>query len=238
MAFENGVWIMCGTNSPDSIHNIDELTEYVDRVGFLPLFKNDIAGFSVEENTSPDYWWTDDKERDPWLWREYAARSGKAAYGKFFGKKAGFISLRWLPYFVNYRRDGYDFDTLIDEGLAPRRERLLMELFNDHEELPSYELKSLGGFGRGGEKNFSGIVTELQSKTYLVIKDFRRRLNKRGEEYGMSAAVYAPPEKLYGYDLVSSAYGEEPSESAEHIITHMHTLYPDADEKALRNLCL
>ena len=37
-------------------------------------------------------------------------RYGKVAYGKFFDKKAGFISLEWLPYFANYRRSGYDFD--------------------------------------------------------------------------------------------------------------------------------
>ena len=46
------------------------------------------------------------------MWREIIARSGKVAYGKFFDKKAGFISVEWLPVFANYRRDGDDFDAL------------------------------------------------------------------------------------------------------------------------------
>ena len=58
----------------------------------LPLFKNEIDGFSAEEHTSALYWWSGDPEQDPWEWRELIARSGQAAYGKFFGKKAGFIS--------------------------------------------------------------------------------------------------------------------------------------------------
>lgn len=37
--------------------------------GFLPLFKNGIPGFSLEERTVPDYWWSGDEERDPWEWR-------------------------------------------------------------------------------------------------------------------------------------------------------------------------
>ena len=52
-----------------------------------------------------------------------------------------------------------------------------MELY---EELFSYELKESAGFGKGGEKNFPGIVTELQMQTYLTVKDFRCKKNKKG----------------------------------------------------------
>ena len=43
-------------------------------------------------------------------------------------------------------------------------------------------MKEKGGFGKGGEKNFEGTLTKLQMQTYLIVKDFRPRLNKRGEE--------------------------------------------------------
>ena len=65
---------------------------------------------SVEEWTEPGCWWCENPEVDPWIWREIIAGKRKIAYGKFFDKKAGYISLEWLPYFVNARRDGYDFD--------------------------------------------------------------------------------------------------------------------------------
>ncbi|WP_331472454.1 hypothetical protein [Lacrimispora saccharolytica] len=63
------------------------------------------------------------------MWREIIARSGKVAYGKFFDKKAGFISVEWLPVFANYRRDGYDFDALYEDGKAPRKHKKIMDNF-------------------------------------------------------------------------------------------------------------
>ena len=56
-------------NDPECIHTVEEATEYINRIGFLPLFKNDIPGFSLEERTVPEYWWSDDVDKDPWLWR-------------------------------------------------------------------------------------------------------------------------------------------------------------------------
>ena len=103
MGNESGTWVMYGVDwdDPECIHSVDEAIEYIDEVGFLPLFKNDVPGFSLEERTVPEYWWSENPKLDPWEWRQVIAQSGKAAYGKFFGKKAVFISLKWLPYFVN-----------------------------------------------------------------------------------------------------------------------------------------
>ena len=47
------------------------------------------------------------------------AKKHDILYGKFFAKKAGFISKKWLPVFANYRRDGYDFDALFEDEKAP-----------------------------------------------------------------------------------------------------------------------
>ena len=93
MANEGGTWIMQGVkwDDPKCIHTVDEAIAYINKAGFLPLFKNDIPGFSLEERTVPESWWCEDAERDPWFWRELIARSGEVAYGKFFDKKAGFF---------------------------------------------------------------------------------------------------------------------------------------------------
>lgn len=238
MGNENGEWILYGVeeNDPSCLKSIEELIEYVNKVGFLPLFKNEIPGFSVEERTVAKYWWSGNEERDPWEWRALAARSGKVAYGKFFDKKAGFVSLAWLPRFVNCRRDGYDFDARFDDGRAKDRERKLMRLFENGEERFSYEAKELAGFGKGGEKNFEGTVTELQMETYLVVKDFRPRRNKHGEPYGWNIAVYTMPETLWGYEAVTAAYAEEPEESRKAVYGHIRTLWPKAEEKDIKKL--
>lgn len=226
-------------NDPGCLHSVDDAIEYIDRVGFLPLFRNEIRGFSLEERTAPEYWWSGDVSKDPWEWRAVIARSKKAAYGKFFGKKAGFISLEWLPYFANFRRDGYDFDALWDDGKASAKQKKIMDLFSEENadrELLSNEMKLLAGYGGKGEKGFDGTVAALQMETYLVVRDFRQRENKKGEKYGWAIAVYATPEHIWGYDTVSAAYKEEPNESAKRIKAQLRKLYPKASDEQIKGI--
>nr|WP_242836480.1 hypothetical protein [Ruminococcus flavefaciens] len=100
----------------------------------------------------------------------------------------------------------------------------------------STELKHLAGFGKGGEKNFQGITTDLMMKTYLVTADFHRRRNKKGAEYGMPVSVLLPPEAVWGYDAVTSVYSESPHESWRRIVERVQQLYPDAHDAEIINL--
>lgn len=259
MGNESGTWIMYGVleNDPECIHTVDEAIEYINKIGFLPLFKNDIPGFSLEERTVPKYWWSGDVAKDPWEWREIIARRGDEVgivYGKFFDKKAGFISKKWVPYFANYRRDGYDFDALWDDGKASLRQKKIMDLFMDENAdavIYSNEIKQKAGFGKGsgkkiagsgnlektgGEKNFEGTMTELQMKMYLIMSDFRQRKNKKGEEYGWPVALYTTPEHLLGYDYVTGSYSEDPEDSWEKIVSHMNDIYPIATKAQIKKV--
>ena len=53
-------------NNPYCIRTWQELINWIKEIGFLPLFQNEIEGFSVEEHVSPLYWWTGNAEQDPW----------------------------------------------------------------------------------------------------------------------------------------------------------------------------
>jgi len=273
MSVENGEWIMRGMDwdDPYRIRTWQELVNWINEVGFLPLFGNEIEGFSVEEHVSDRFWWTGDREQDPWEWREIIATDRRVAYGKFFDKKAGFISPEWLPYFVNFRRDGYDFDARWEDGLASRREKAIMDLLTDRDEdgdviwtekqILTTDLKKIAGFGKSRSlagkgagagknaqgmrenegtgaafKNFQGVVTGLMMQTYLVTVDFHRRENKRGEEYGMPVSVMLPPEAVWGYELVTSAYSEAPEVSKQRLYDRVRELYPQADDAAVAKL--
>lgn len=252
MQYIDGQWYMKGLEWEDEacIHTSDELLKVIDSIGFLPLFSNEVTGFSVEEMTATQSWWSADAAVDPWEWRGVLAKTGKVAYGKFFGNKAGFISKKWFPYFANYRRAGYDFDSRYEDGKANYREKMLMDLFipkatdmwavkkKDLESqgcassLYTFEMKEKGGFGKGGEKNFEGILTKLQMQTYLVVKEFRPRMNKKGEEYGWSVAVMTPPEYLWSYKSVTGQYKSDPADSYAKILMQMQKFY-DADDKMI-----
>ena len=228
-------------DDPYRIRTWRELVNWINEVGFLPLFANEVAGFSAEEHVSPNFWWTGDREQDPWEWREIIAASHEAAYGKFFDNKAGFISLAWLPCFANFRRNGYDFDARWEDGRASAREKKIMDFFLGEdvdgnsvfrdEKILSTDLKRLAGFGKNGEKNFPGIVTQLQMETYLVISEFRRRENRRGEAYGMPVSILLPPESIWGYDMVTASYSVEPKASWKRILHRVLELFPHADRR-------
>ncbi len=238
MAVENGEWIMHGLewNNPLRIRTWHELISYINEVGFLPLFANDVPGFSAEEHVSDLFWWSGDKEQDPWEWRELIAASGEVAYGKFFDQKSAFISLEWFPVFANYRRDGYDFDALWDDELAPLRHKKIMDQFEISDEWIGVDLKNAAGYGKNGEKNFPGMISALQMETYIVIKGFRRKVNKRGGEYGMPVCIYSRPEDIWGRDMFVRAYKEEPKASGERIKEHLKKLWPQMTDKELKKI--
>ena len=241
-------WTMKGLSwdNPLRIRSAAELTSWVQEIGFLPFFVNEVTGFSAEEHAASNAWWTGNKSTDPWEWREEIAAAHTVAYGKFFDGRAGFISHQWLPYFANARRNGWDFDGKWQDGKAPAREKVIMEYFVNVESadepeftnaaILSTELKRQAGFGKSGEKNYPGILTGLQMQLYLVIGGFRRRTNKKGSAYGMPVSVIITPESIWGYGHLSSAYREEPSESWQRIYDHTRELWPEAEEQTILKL--
>ena len=217
-------------NAAAQISSVGELEQWIETIGFLPLFRNPVPGFSVEEHTKDALWWSGERELDPWEWRMTIASGHRIAYGKFFSGRAGFISTAWLPVFCNARRNGYDFDALWDDELASYREKRVMDCFAGQEELFSFQVKRMAGFGKDGESNFEGTICSLQQKLYLVDSDFRRRKNRYGIEYGWHIARYAMPETIWGYDFITSEYAADPVDSYGRVVTRIKTIYPDLSE--------
>ena len=94
-------------------------------------------------------------------------------YGKFFEKKAGFISLKLWPDFCNYRRDGYDFDARSDDGLAPYKDKGHDFSLSDHglqDKITHllYHLKDNKGNVLGVLSGESGELFMRYFKEYLI----------------------------------------------------------------------
>lgn len=50
------------------LHDTEELASLVQEIGFLPFFRNEIAGFSVEDCTPSEYWFAGGVD-SPWEWK-------------------------------------------------------------------------------------------------------------------------------------------------------------------------
>ena len=232
-----GEWIMkgCRRSDPECLHSPEELLALVREIGFLPLFSNSIPGFSVEEHTPSADWWTG-SPLDPWDWRQVLAPHPEIAYGKFFDRKAGFVSREWFPCFANYRRDGYDWEGMYEDGLMSARCRRILDVLGLDENavgrpVLSCELRKLASV----EKGFEGALTDLQMKSFLIMSDFRQRRNRRGEEYGWHVVELMTPETKWGYDAVN-ACNEKPAESWLRISEQIRKFRPMTGDAEIRKV--
>ena len=217
------------------IYNVEELLNLIEHFGFLPFFKNRIPGFSVEEFCPPELWFAADAE-GPWEWKGPATRSGRCLYGKFFNGKAGFVSKEWIPDFLNYRRDGYDFDARFEDGLAAYKDRDMYEAIVEHEIILSKELKKILNYSKGGNKGFDTVITRLQMQGYVSVADFTYMTDKFGKPYGWGVAKYTTPEEQFGHEYVTSAYKKKPEESRQEIVVHLKKMLPETMEQEIQRI--
>ena len=229
---------MKGTKMAKRIKSIEDVECIVEEIGFLPFFSCGIPGYSLEERIDARHWFTGfDGAWDAWEWKGPIARRKKCVYGKLFNKKAGFVSREWYPDLANWRRDGYDFDALYDDGKAAHDDKLVYDLVDQRREaVLSKELKKMGGFCKGGKKGFETIITRLQMECYIVVADFTYMTDKKGKQYGWGVARYTTPEKFYGEDFVGSVYQRKPEESRERLLEHFQKILPRADMKQILKL--
>lgn len=207
-----------------------DLEDAVQRLGFLPFFANSIKGFSLEEHIDPKLWFT--QEEGPWEWKGPVIRETGCAYGKFFGKKAAFISREWFPDFANYRRDGYDFDARFEDELASYQDKRLFELVEAKAPVLSKNLKQMGNYKKGGNKGFDTIITRLQAQCYVLISDFVYMKDKKGRTYGWGVAEYSTPERFMGSDFTQKVYDVTPEESRRKVLAHLRGLMPEVGREA------
>lgn len=234
----DGDWNLkgCRQDDPTRFRTAEDVIRRIHEIGFLPFFATDIPGFSVEEHTYAWDWWTDDPKTDPWNWRMEIAAKDDIAYGKFFCRKAGFISMSWFPMFANYRRDGYDYQGMYEDGkMKNQAKRILDALELDDDavglEKMSGELRKKAGV----EKGFDNVLIDLQMQSFLLISRFQQKKNRRGEAYGWHLPSFMTPETKWGYDFVNGA-DEKPEQSWLWIVDQIRQHYPSAGDKQIQKV--
>ncbi len=216
-----------------TVSTMKDLTEAIEEYGILPYFANSLPGFSIEEHAAPQVWFSDDAE-GIWEWKGPVIQKTGCAYGKFFEKKAAFVSREWFLDLANCRRDGYDYEGFYNDGFSERRDKYLFDLVEARGPLLSKELKALGGYGKGGRGGFDTCVNRLQAQCFVVISNFVYQTDKNGREYGWGIAEYATPEQFMGAEYISSMYSRDPEESYERVLEHICGLLPGAKADDVR----
>ena len=215
------------------IHNATELMDYIQQVGFLPLLDSGIAGYSADEAVDPDcrYVLLDDGGWDwpLWEWKGPIVTESDCVYGKFFNKKAGFVSRSWWPDLYNWRRHSHP---------APSpgsiEETILMTL-REHGSMITRDLRRACGFTEPKMRSrFDGYVTRLQMACRIVTEDFVYPQDKHGKRYGWGWALLSTPEQLLGKEACHC--DRTPEESLARMLDHLRRLLPRASEQQITKL--
>ena len=215
------------------IYNSAQLMELIQEIGFLPLLDSGVRGYSAEEIVSDDcrYVMLPDGGWDwpLWKWKGPIVREGNCVYGKFFDKKAGFISLDWWPDFCNYRRHQHPApeDCSIEEAI--------LATLQEHGSLITRELRAACGFtGPRMRSKFDGYITRLQMACRIVTEDFVYPQDRHGKTYGWGWSLLTTPELLYGREACQCK--RTPEESFERLLDHFRQILPEATEKQILKL--
>ncbi|MBQ9036182.1 MAG: hypothetical protein IJ115_01795 [Erysipelotrichaceae bacterium] len=210
------------------IRSAEDIYNAVQDIGFLPFFANEVEGFSIEEHTPVELWFT--KQEGPWEWKGPVLRMGNCVYGKFFNGKAGFISTKWFPDFANFRRDGYDFDSREDDGLKVEMvdKNIYEELIKQKSVISKVIRQRTGYWGKEGKGGFDTIMTRLQMQTYAITCDFEYETGKNGEPYGWGLARYTTPELYLGKSFRNKVYKRTPEGSFDRMLKQLKKKFPDA----------
>ena len=215
------------------IYNSAQLMELIQEIGFLPLLDSGVRGYSAEEIVSDDcrYVMLPDGGWDwpLWKWKGPIVREGNCVYGKFFDKKAGFISLDWWPDFCNYRRHQHPAP---EDGSI---EEAILATLQEHGSLITRELRAACGFtGPRMRSKFDGYITRLQMACRIVTEDFVYPQDRHGKTYGWGWSLLTTPELLYGREACQCK--RTPEESFERLLDHFRQILPEATEKQILKL--
>ena len=215
------------------IYSSAQLMELIQQIGFLPLLDSGITGYSAEELVSddcryvvfPDGGW----DWPLWKWKGPIVTEGNCVYGKFFDKKAGFVSRVWWPDFYNYRRSQHPVP-----AESSIEETILLTL-QEQGSMITRELRAACGFtGPKMRSKFDAYVTRLQMGCYIVTEDFVYPQDRHGREYGWGWSLLTTPEQLLGREACLCQ--RTPEESFKRLYDHFRTILPDATERQIMKL--
>ena len=160
-----------------TIHEFDDLSGLIRQLGFLPLLDSPIAGFSAEEMAAEEcryHHYRDGSWSWPlWDWKGPAIQNTPCVYGKFFGGKAGFVSMEWWPDLMNYRQGKHPYPA---ENSV---ERAILDILQLNGAMITRELRSACGFTGGDCHPSADGMLHRYRRLCLSQRQARRTLRLR-----------------------------------------------------------
>lgn len=170
------------------VGNKEEMQSLILRYKLVPFFSNPIPGYSIEEHTPLDLWFTEES-LGPWDWKIDCVQSGDIAYGKFLcGGKAAFATVDVYRELMNWRRASPRYRPTADQ-------QKVLDYTLEHGSVSAAEVRKLMGIKKSAADT---LLARLQMQTRLVTGDISRVY--RGAELtynGWQRSSFCTPEALF-----------------------------------------
>ena len=166
----------------------ESMLALIRELGIVPFFSNPIAGYSVEEHTPRDLWFTDEN-LGPWDWKIECVRSGDIAYGKFlWGGKASFARADVYRELINWRRPLPKYSPTGDQ-------QIVLDYLAEHGSVSVPEVRQLLGVKKSAA---DALLSKLQMQTRVVTGDIERVYRGPALTYnGWQRCSFCSPEALF-----------------------------------------
>lgn len=201
----------------------------------IPFFVNPIPGYSVEEHTPPDLWFTEDI-LGPWDWKIECVRSGDIAYGKFlFGGKAAFATVDVYREIMNWRR------SLPKYKPTPDQQKVL-DYLEEQGSITVPEVRRLMGVTKSAA---DALLARIQMQSRIITGDITRVYRGMDLRYsGWQRSSFCTPEALFeeldfpfpGFQPRTLRSSLTPDESLEFLKETVRKVCGDVPDKVLMKM--
>ena len=201
----------------------------------IPFFVNPIPGYSVEEHTPSDMWFTEDN-LGPWDWKIECVRSGDIAYGKFlFGGKAAFATVDVYREIMNWRR------SLPKYKPTPDQQKVL-DYLEEQGSITVPEVRRLMGVTKSAA---DALLARIQMQSRIITGDITRVYRGMDLRYnGWQRSSFCTPEALFeeldfpfpGFQPRTLRSSLTPDESLEFLKETVRKVCGDVPDKVLMKM--
>lgn len=201
----------------------------------IPFFVNPIPGYSVEEHTPSDMWFTEDN-LGPWDWKIECVRSGDIAYGKFlFGGKAAFATVDVYREIMNWRR------SLPKYKPTPDQQKVL-DYLEEQGSITVPEVRKLMGVTKSAA---DALLARIQMQSRIITGDITRVYRGMDLRYnGWQRSSFCTPEALFeeldfpfpGFQPRTLRSSLTPDESLEFLKETVRKVCGDVSDKVLMKM--
>ena len=173
---------------PPVVRDPESMLDLIRQYRIVPFFSNPIPGYSIEEHTPLDCWFTEDN-LGPWDWKIDCVQSGEIAYGKFlWGGKAAFATVDVYRELMNWRRSKAAYAPTADQ-------QRILDFVDGQGSVSVSEVRKLRGIKKSAA---DALLGKLQMQTRILTGDITRVY--RGPELsyaGWQRSTFCTPESLF-----------------------------------------